>query len=544
MQSSHSEGLHLYLPLSKPIPTFAASCFLKKTLENAGFKIKDGQLETFPNCKYFNQNKITDYKAHRLPLQPESGSFLLGDDLETISDDPRVLLKQMDWVAENKNIVDEQLEEAIEVAKQAVYCERVSRKKAKASLEAWKRDLESYIKRGWTKSGQTNELLCKFATYGVVFMGLKGEELEGRIKEMVENAPGYEEHCNHKHEIDKRIRDRRKGAEKYYWAIGEVPKRIGTYKDIFGNIHEATNKNKEKAKKTLSRLKAVVKHIRQKIEIIPKTLTEFRTLVIETSKRLFGEGFGNKTLNKECYAQEWKPVYEELKANQIVINIPEEETTLEEKVEEIIQEEIQKVVQEEKIEDIVQEEIQSDTKEVKKAETAMKQGRYTPLSKEPKTETPKSPPNKGGTHLDLYEGIERAEGDVCFYRGLPSSGLIDLEGFQYPQIRMIQSNQLVKIVSTSHSSNLRDIPPKQKLVYVQPLEISLKLTEDWKEKGIVVKQSDLEKLDIPIEQLKVESIISLTNRLKIDGDRQKVDKKNLSKLISQEFVGGTPEDFW
>ncbi len=79
VQSSHSRGLHLYFPLSKAIPTFAASCFLKKTVENAGFKIEDGQLEIFPNCKYFNQKKIINYKAHRLPLQPESGSLLLGD---------------------------------------------------------------------------------------------------------------------------------------------------------------------------------------------------------------------------------------------------------------------------------------------------------------------------------------------------------------------------------------------------------------------------------------------------------------------------------
>ena len=75
--SSYSEGLHIYFPLSKAIPTFAASCFLKKTVENAGFKIEDGQLELFPNCKYFSKKEVINYKAHRLPLQPESGSLLL-----------------------------------------------------------------------------------------------------------------------------------------------------------------------------------------------------------------------------------------------------------------------------------------------------------------------------------------------------------------------------------------------------------------------------------------------------------------------------------
>ncbi len=134
----------------------------------------------------------------------------------------------------------------------------------------------------------------------------------------------------------------------------------------------------------------------------------------------------------------------------------------------------------------------------------MKQRLYTPLENEPETETLKGSPDKGCTHLAIYEGFEGAEGAVCVYRGLPTSGLINLEGFKYPQIRMIQSNHLVRIVSTSHSSNLGDIPPKQKLVFVQPLEINLKLTEDWKDEVIVVLASDLEKLDIPIEQLKLE----------------------------------------
>lgn len=543
VQSSHSEGLHTYFPLSKAIPTFAASCFLKKTVENAGFKIKDGQLETFPNCKHFSSKEIINYKAHRLPLQPESGSLLLGDDLEPISNDIRVLLKQMDWVAANKNLVDEQLEEAIEVAYQAVYCQRVSRKKGKASLEAWRRDLESYLTRGWTDSGQTNELLCKFSTYAVVFMGLKGEELKARVQEMVENAPGYEEHCNHKHEIEKRVKERAEGAEKYYWAIGEMPKRIGTYKDIFGNIHEAVNKNKEKAEETLLRLRKVIKYLRKKVKKAPNTLSALRTLIVETSKKLFNKGFGNSTLNKKGYAQEWKPLLEELQEAQREEKPPEHKHHEEEK----------EPVKEEKIEQPETENITEKIEEVKnppkKAETTANKGLSTPLEKEEETETLKSVSNKGCTHPGIYEGLcysscaELANGDICFYEGNPSWGLINLEQFQYPQLKTIQKNQLVKITSTLHSSDFRENPPEEKLVYVQPIETDLEKAEDWKNEGIAVKQTDLRKLEISKELLKKELIISWTNTLKIDGDRQKIDKKNLSKPISQEF-GEIPEDLW
>ncbi len=543
-QSSHSEGIHTYFPLSKAIPTFAASCFLKKIVENAGFKIKDGQLEAFPNCKSFSKKKIINYKAHRLPLQPESGSILLGDDLEPISNDIRVFLKQMDWVAENKNIVDEQLKEGIEVAKQAVYCERVSRKKAKASLEKWKRELESYRDRGFTASGQTNELLCKFSTYCVVFAGLKGAELQATVQEMIENAPGYEEHCNHKHEIEKRVKERAEGAEKYYWAVGEMPKRIGTYKDIFGNVHEAVNKNQEKAEETLNRLLAVIKHIKGGVKKIPTTLSGYRELVKEVSRKLFNKGFGNSTLNKASYAKEWKPAFEELKSAQT-----EETQAEEDKHHESEKEAVKEEINEElEIEKII-EEIEEANNSAQKAESIVNKELSTPLEKGAETETLEVLEIKGCPHPGIYEGFgnsscgEIAEGDICFYRGNPSSGLINLEKIKYPQLKTIQKNQLVKIISTLHSSDLRDNPPEEKLIYVQPIQTNSEKLEDWKDEGIAVKQTDLEKLDIPTEFLKDRSIISLTNSLKIDGDRQKVDKKNLLKPISREFVE-IGEDFW
>ena len=541
VQSSHNEGIHTYFPLSKAIPTFAASCFLKKIVENAGFKIEDGQLETFPNCKYFNKKKIIDYRAHRLPLQPESGSFLLGDDLEPISSDLRVFLKQMDWVAANKNLVDEQLKEGIKVAEQAVYCERVPKKKAKESLEKWKGELEGYSDRGFTASGQTNELLCKFSTYGVVFAGLKGAELQATVQEMIENAPGYEEHCNHKHEIEKRVKERAEGAEKYYWAVGEMPKRIGTYKDIFGNVHEAVNKNKEKAEETLNRLIAVIKHIEGGVKKIPTTLSGFKELIKEVSKELFNIGFGNSTLNKANYAKKWKPAFEELKSAQTEESHPEQDKHHESE-KEAVKQEINEELETEKIEEI--------DKTVQNAGSTANKGLSTPLKKVPETKTLEALQIKGCPHPGIYEGIgnsscgEIAEGDICFYGGNPSSGLINLEKIKYPKLKIIQKNQLVKITSTLHSSDLRDNPPEEKIIYVQPIQTDLEKPEDWKDQGIAVKRTDLEKLEISQELIKDRSIISFINGLMSDGDRKKGDKKNLSKLIAQEFVKGIEEDFW
>ena len=344
---------------------------------------------------------------------------------------------------------------------------------------------------------------------------------------MIENAPGYEEHCNHKHEIEKRVKERAEGAEKYYWAIGEMPKRIGTYKDIFGNVHEAVNKNKEKAEETLKRLRKVIKYLRKKVKKAPTTLSALRTLIIETSKELFKKGFGNSTLNKKGYAEEWKPLLEELQGAQTEESQPEEDKHHEEG---------------QKIEELEDQKIEEIENTPKKAESTENKELYSPLEKAEETETLEVLEIKGCTHPRIYEGFgysscgEIANGDICFYGGNPSSGLINLKEFKNPQLKIIQKNQLVKITSTLHSTDLRDNPPEEKIIYVQPIQTDLEKAEDWKNQGIAVKRTDLEKLEISQELLKNQSIISFTNSLKIDGDRKKGDKKNLSKLITQEFV--------
>ena len=75
--SRWSDGLHIYYPLPKPVKSFGLACAVKWTLFDAGISLADGQVETFPNCKSYGRNEFVNYKAHRLPLQPGWGSFLL-----------------------------------------------------------------------------------------------------------------------------------------------------------------------------------------------------------------------------------------------------------------------------------------------------------------------------------------------------------------------------------------------------------------------------------------------------------------------------------
>ncbi len=67
IRSSHSEGLHLYIPLPAAVPTFGLACALKQCLEAQGFTLAPGQFEIFPNCKsYAIPGSYTEYNAHRL----------------------------------------------------------------------------------------------------------------------------------------------------------------------------------------------------------------------------------------------------------------------------------------------------------------------------------------------------------------------------------------------------------------------------------------------------------------------------------------------
>ena len=305
-QSSWREGLHLWFGLSKDIPVFDAACFLQKVIEGAGFKPKDGHIEAFPNCKSYGKKEIVNYKAHNLPLQPDSGSYLLDDDLNIISDNFCDFIGALDWTAA-KNEVDEDMLERIKMAREAVTVERVCRNgKGKSNITKWKSDLEAFQEIGWTDFSQTNDLLCKFATYGVVFRGLEGEGLFNYVLETSKNAPGYFKYCLHQHNIEKRCLERARNAEKYYWALGDIPKRSGTYRELFGereDIKDYVPQNSPKI--AIQRIRETVEYLWKKIEQLPSTIREYRALLISTMRELHGAGASTRTLTK--YKELWHP---------------------------------------------------------------------------------------------------------------------------------------------------------------------------------------------------------------------------------------------
>lgn len=117
VRSSHSEGMHIYIPLPYNVSCETYSRLLHDYLTKKGFTIKAGHLELFPN-KRSNRNIL--YNGHRLPLQPESGSYILDPQtLEPITNDLSVFVemwksaKKVNFVNFGADTVHTEIEEIV-----------------------------------------------------------------------------------------------------------------------------------------------------------------------------------------------------------------------------------------------------------------------------------------------------------------------------------------------------------------------------------------------------------------------------------------------
>ena len=186
VRSSWSDGLHLYFPLNGAVNTFNLAVGVKFCLETQGFEVKEGQLEIFPNDKSYGVVTKILYKGHRLPLQPETGSWLLDDDLQAVSNQLSDLFRVWDTASIGQDMAE--LNSALLIARQ----NRLTKPRRRLNnVEVWRRDLELLIAEGWTGAHQTNHLLKQIGCYGVVFEELSGDALIKYIRETATAAPGY-----------------------------------------------------------------------------------------------------------------------------------------------------------------------------------------------------------------------------------------------------------------------------------------------------------------------------------------------------------------
>lgn len=198
--SSYSGGLHLYFPFEQEQKSWAIAQVVSTLLEQAGFKLTPGQLESFPNPRPYTDGTPSLYNGHRVPLQ--AGSYLLNARWEPVYSDQAAFIKHWRWAERRNDLHHKTIER---VLKQT---QRQPAKAVKGGGQKFLNDLHTEIEPGWTGAGQTNRLLGRIAMRAYIFGHLQrgGAPLTGSalVDAIVEDAvalPGYAEWCRHQHEI-------------------------------------------------------------------------------------------------------------------------------------------------------------------------------------------------------------------------------------------------------------------------------------------------------------------------------------------------------
>jgi hypothetical protein len=226
-QSSHSGGLHLYIPLPELVSSYWLSITLKYHLEAAGIQIRSGQCELFPNPKRYipKGQGFSHFNGIRMPMQPDTGCIPLDNDLNPLPWTLEDWLNAFDQAASHQD--QTKLTHQIEEAKQN---HKIRTHRNPHSIDTWRARIEQEKIQGWTGPGQTNEKLKLFGCEARVFLNMDSEQqIAEYIQQTAQNSPGFQQHSNHTRDIVQRSREVAQWAIRYYWPLGAAPTRDTGY---------------------------------------------------------------------------------------------------------------------------------------------------------------------------------------------------------------------------------------------------------------------------------------------------------------------------
>jgi hypothetical protein len=331
VRSSESGGIHIYFFLPREVKSFDLACGMKYALEDSGITLQGGKVEIFPNPKEYDKKKVTNYNAHRLPLQ--SGSYLLDPkEFYPISADLDRFLVGAEEDAKNQDM--ELLEEAIATSRKRFYQAKFGKGSAcpseqdlSSKAQVWLDDLKIILSEGWTGPGQTNDLLREIGKRVVVFDELSPEaqqaaangnkeplirEIAQRIVEIAVNLPGYHQYCNHQFEIETRAKQWAKSLYGYYLPYRSFPERYRNFREMCsegaGEANNIVGFNGNEQRRTYAREKIITAvNYLESTEGLPSKATARQKAIAATIKELSGEGIGTKTLHKPENLKLWHP---------------------------------------------------------------------------------------------------------------------------------------------------------------------------------------------------------------------------------------------
>ena len=326
IQSSHSEGIHIYFFLPEKVPTFKLALAVQNVLEDNGYYVKKGQLEIFPNVKAYGTKHKTNYNGIRLPLQPNTGSFILDDfGLSSIGDSIEEFLNMAESTAKLQDI--ETLKEAIAAAKKRHKPKFVSNASSQNKAAEWEKDLLTRIDEGWTGHGQTNDLLKDISCHGVVFKGFESDTLTDYIYQTAIHSPGYRRWCRHQHEIHRRCQEWARCAQKYWKRLYSRPSRQETYREMWDRqtANKNNNINEKRHTEALDRIKQAVERVINVLGELPELTGDRIKAICDAAKELTGKTFGRKTLYKNEFKEIWHPAYRNRDNTEVTQNQPSDD---------------------------------------------------------------------------------------------------------------------------------------------------------------------------------------------------------------------------
>jgi|GEM_PF-6938427 len=339
IQSSDSGGIHVYYFFDRDINTFRIASLSQVTLIDAKFKIEDGTLENFPNCKQYGSK--SNHKPHRSPLQPNSGGAILdrqGNPLvcgANLNHETQLaaFLEMAQASARGNNIdkISCKLDPVYKIFKgNPSKYQHTHKKNESESVREWREKLEVVMSIGWTGFHETNQLIKEFIEYGVVFLGLNNEKdlFEWAFK-AITTAHGYSRWCRHQHEIQARIWDWIKPTLKkeFYVPYCGHPTRsrdrdnfIAKYKHSKSfPTPKAEVYKRARVESVASKISQTVQTILDTIADIPSRTSDVITLIQTIARQIFGQAFSKNTLYKLHYKHIWMKLIATKKIDNIVL---------------------------------------------------------------------------------------------------------------------------------------------------------------------------------------------------------------------------------
>ncbi len=285
--SSYSGGLHLYFPFQQAQSSWKLAIAVSTLIENAGFRLKPGQLEIFPDPKPYNVNgKPSLFNAHRLPLQ--IGSYLVDQEFQPVWSTQQSFVQQWQFARTRNNVEASVIHRTLKQAKRHHYA--VSTK-----AEKFINDLNAEIELGWTDYGQTNYLLGRIAMREYIFrhvlaggQPLVGDVLVEAIVGVARSLPGYFEYCRHRHEIEHRAEEWARCIENsHYFHYGDAAGKFRAKSDdaklsnpdLDAAIAEAPTWNQQQSESARDRIRHAIANLLEQDALPANATSRFHALV-------------------------------------------------------------------------------------------------------------------------------------------------------------------------------------------------------------------------------------------------------------------------